>query len=108
MSNTNGRAELIKELRLLAQISGGNLVTQAADLQDLRACGRCVCVECNTHIEAQQVVVPVWTIAAERVPLSDEAVEDLRGDANRGFNIEREDYFKAFRDAEKAHNIKES
>ena len=32
MSNTNGRAELIKELRLLAQISGGKLVTQAADM----------------------------------------------------------------------------
>lgn len=24
---------------------------------------------------------------------------------NRGFNIEREDYFKAFRDAERAHGI---
>lgn len=38
--------------------------------------------------------------------LSDAEIEELRGEANRGFNIEREDYFKAFRDAEAAHNIK--
>ena len=37
MSNTNGRAELIKELRLLAQISGGKLVTQAADMLEADA-----------------------------------------------------------------------
>ena len=37
MSNTNGRAELIKELRLLAQISGGKLVAQAADMLEADA-----------------------------------------------------------------------
>lgn len=42
-----------------------------------------------------------------RKPLTDERIEDLRGDANRGYNIEREDYFKAFRDAESAHGITE-
>ena len=36
---------------------------------------------------------------------SDERIEDLLGEANRGFCIEREDYFKAFRDAERAHGI---
>jgi hypothetical protein len=39
------------------------------------------------------------------VPLTDEQIEDLLGEANRGFCIEREDYFKAFRDAEAAHGI---
>ena len=38
-------------------------------------------------------------------PLSDEQVLDLLGEANRGYDIEREHYFKAFRDAEAAHNI---
>jgi hypothetical protein len=41
------------------------------------------------------------------VPLTDEQIEDLRSEANRGFCIEREDYFKAFRDAEAAHGITE-
>lgn len=43
----------------------------------------------------------------QRKPLTDELIEDLRSDANRGFNIDKDDYFKAFRDAEAAHNIKE-
>lgn len=75
MINTD-RAELIVALRLLAQISGGKLVTQAADMLESDAQPRQVtckiyghvvgaCVECSTHIEAQQVV-PAWTIAAER------------------------------------------
>jgi len=42
----------------------------------------------------------------KREPLTDEQVDDLHGEANRGFCIEREDYFKAFRDAEAAHGIK--
>jgi len=41
----------------------------------------------------------------KREPLTDEQVDDLHGEANRGFCIEREDYFKAFRDAETAHGI---
>ena len=40
------------------------------------------------------------------VPMTDAQVEDLRGDANRDYNIERDDYFKAFKDAEAAHGIK--
>jgi hypothetical protein len=39
-------------------------------------------------------------------PLTVEQIDDLHGEANRGFCIEREDYFKAFRDAETAHGIK--
>ena len=39
------------------------------------------------------------------VPKTDEQVDDLCGEANRGFDIEREHYFKAFRDAEAAHGI---
>lgn len=45
---------------------------------------------------------------AARVPMTDEQIEDLRGEANRGFDIEREHYFKAFRDAERAHGIGQS
>jgi hypothetical protein len=44
----------------------------------------------------------------EGKPMTDDQIEDLRGEANRGFNIERDDYFKAFRDAERAHGITES
>lgn len=42
---------------------------------------------------------------AEKQSLSDEQIEDMRGEANRGMNIERDDYFKAFRDAEFIHGI---
>ncbi|WP_432490414.1 hypothetical protein, partial [Flavonifractor plautii] len=45
--------------------------------------------------------------ARKPLPLSDERVDDLHGEANRGFDIGREEYFKAFRDAESAHGIKE-
>jgi len=41
----------------------------------------------------------------KREPLTVEQIDDLHGEANRGFCIEREDYFKAFRDAEVAHGI---
>lgn len=40
-----------------------------------------------------------------REPASDEQIEDLRGEANRGMDIDRDDYFKAFRDAEFIHGI---
>lgn len=43
--------------------------------------------------------------ADTREPLTDEQIEDMRGEANRGFNIERDEYFKAFRDAEFIHGI---
>lgn len=42
----------------------------------------------------------------KRQPLPDDQIEDMRGDANRGSNIGREDYFKAVRDAEAAHGIR--
>jgi len=40
-----------------------------------------------------------------RKPMTDDQIDDLHGEANRGFDIERAHYFKAFRDAEKAHGI---
>lgn len=40
-----------------------------------------------------------------KVQLTDDRIEDLRAEANRRFNIERDDYFKAFRDAERVHGI---
>lgn len=43
--------------------------------------------------------------ARKPLPLSDEQIDDLHGEANRGFDIGREEYFKAFRDAERAHGI---
>ena len=49
-----------------------------------------------------------WMVAQlreKRQPLSDEQIDDLLGEANRGYDIEPEHYFKAFRDAEAAHNI---
>ena len=48
-----------------------------------------------------------WATEAqpERNPASVDQIEDLRGEANRGYGIEKEDYFKAFRDAEAFHGI---
>lgn len=43
----------------------------------------------------------------QRAPLTDEQIDYLRGEANRGFDIEREHYFKAFRAIERAHGIKD-
>lgn len=40
-----------------------------------------------------------------RKGLSDERIADLWGESKRGFDIECEHYFKAFRDAEAAHGI---
>jgi hypothetical protein len=42
---------------------------------------------------------------AQPVALTDEQIEDLRAEANRGMCIDRDDYFKAFRDAEFIHGI---
>lgn len=41
----------------------------------------------------------------ERKPLTNEQIDDLHGEANRGFDIESNAYFKAFRDAERVHGI---
>jgi len=43
--------------------------------------------------------------ARKPLPLSDEQIDDLHGEANRGFDIGHEEYTKAFRDAERAHGI---
>lgn len=43
--------------------------------------------------------------AQERKPLTDAQIDDLHGEANRGFDIERDAYFKAVRDAERAHGV---
>lgn len=55
------------------------------------------------------VLPGIDTLAApttgKREPLTDAQIEDYRGEANRGFCIDRDDYFKAFRDAEHAHGI---
>jgi hypothetical protein len=42
----------------------------------------------------------------ERKPLTVEQKLDMLAEANRGFNIEKDDYFKAVEDAEAAHGIK--
>ena len=43
----------------------------------------------------------------ERAPLSDAEIEDLRKKAKRNYCIDKGAYFKAFRDAEQAHGIKQ-
>lgn len=43
-----------------------------------------------------------------RVPLTEEQIDDMIADANRGFCIERADYIKAVRDTERAHGIGEA
>lgn len=48
---------------------------------------------------------PLFVAVPKQTPLTDEQIDDLHGESNRGFSIEREDYFKAFRDAERAHGI---
>jgi hypothetical protein len=40
-----------------------------------------------------------------RTPLTEGQIDDMLGEANRGFCIERDDYIKAVRDAEHAHGI---
>lgn len=54
---------------------------------------------------ADQVRAAVEADRAQRKPLTDEQIDGLHGEANRGYCIERDDYFKAFRDAERAHGI---
>lgn len=41
----------------------------------------------------------------ERQPLTNEQIDEMLGEANRGFCIEKDDYFKAVRDTERAHGI---
>ena len=43
----------------------------------------------------------------ERKPMTDAEIEDLCGEANRGFCIELEDYKKAVQDTERHHGIRE-
>lgn len=42
---------------------------------------------------------------AGAVPLTDEQIDEMHGEANRGYYIEREHYWKAVRDTEAAHGI---
>lgn len=46
--------------------------------------------------------------AASQKPLTDEQIDKLHGEANRGYCIEFEHYVKAVRDTEAAHGIKET
>lgn len=39
---------------------------------------------------------------SEHKPMTDEQIEELWGESNRGWSIERDEYFKAARDAEAA------
>lgn len=57
----------------------------------------------SCHEGAQLKVVA--HAAPQQAPLTEEQIDDWHGESNRGFSIEREDYFKAFRDAERAHGI---
>lgn len=58
---------------------------------------RCLLAE-NEQLRAQ-------VAANDRRPLTNARIDELHGESSRGFDIEREHYFKAFRDAEAAHNI---
>ncbi len=40
-----------------------------------------------------------------RAPLTEGQIDEMLGEANRGFCIERDDYIKVVRDAERAHGI---
>lgn len=43
--------------------------------------------------------------AASPVPLTDEQIDEMHGEANRGYCIEHEHYVKAVRDTEAVHGI---
>lgn len=52
----------------------------------------------------------IWTRAEQPTvqklePLTNEQIEEFHGEANRGFDIGHDEYFKAFRDGERAHGI---
>ena len=63
-------------------------------------------MQAQMHAQATQQLAELE--ARKPLPLSDEQIDDLHGEANRGFDIGHEEYFKAFRDAERAHGIKET
>jgi len=65
---------------------------------------------CEGEVAAQLLLEAYVTqvVAAERErrkPLTGAQIEDMLADANRGYCIERDDYIKAVRDAERAHGI---
>ncbi|MFC4923644.1 hypothetical protein [Delftia deserti] len=60
-------------------------------------------MQAQMHAQATQQLAELE--ARKPLPLSDEQIDDLHGEANRGFDIGREEYFKAFRDAERSHGI---
>lgn len=65
----------------------------------------------NCFLEIEKLVRIVAQHAAEsesrraRQPLTHDEVNEYHGDSSCGFCIEEEHYFKAFRDAERAHGI---
>lgn len=62
-------------------------------------------VKCHAQLHKALPAGTKLYAAPQRAPLTDAQIDDLHGDSNRGFSIERDDYFKAFRDAERAHGI---
>ena len=82
-------------------------------LSTLPECLPCVTVdpgEAQEWRDAGHAVVELGDVAAERercarTPLTEGQIDDMLGEANRGFCIERDDYIKAVRDAEQAHGI---
>lgn len=60
-------------------------------------------MQAQMHAQATQQLAELE--ARKPLPLSDEQIDDLHGEANRGFDIGHEEYTKAFRDAERAHGI---
>lgn len=50
-------------------------------------------------------ITTLYTSPPKLQPLTDEQIADMCAEANRGFCIEIQDYRKAVRDTEAAHNI---
>ena len=82
-------------------------------ISPLSECRPCVTTdedEAQEWRDAGHAVVELGDVAAERercarTPLTEGQIDDMLGEANRGFCIERDDYIKAVRDAEQAHGI---
>lgn len=59
----------------------------------------------NKAYAIRQVIEAALRELVERKPMSDDEVAECCREANRGYCIDDESYFKAFRDVERAHNI---
>ena len=104
MNNLNERVELIAALRLLAQISGGKLVTQAADMLEADA-REIEGIECDYTDQvlreiaaeeklAQQVTQPTWK--AERIDDYEIRVTSPEGESWRLRSADSNDSFNNF------------